>query len=110
MNDFNNSVEWSYFFGGQFGKVSERYYKAEINGVSCEKHAVGNRVEYSIGNMDNAEVKYKSVDELLAAVGKIVSYDTARQCDNVGCGKPVDEGFAPCCSMECWQAVYNEYL
>jgi len=30
-----------------------------------------------------------------------------KQCEVVGCNKPVDEGFAPCCSLECWNEQYE---
>lgn len=60
-------INWKYFFGGHGGNTFDRYYKADINGQRVEKHASNRGVEYSIGNMDEAKVKYKTENELIAA-------------------------------------------
>lgn len=61
-------IEWKYFFGGHSGRTFDRYYYAEINGVRVEKHGSNKGVKFSIGNMDKAKVKYKTEQELLAAM------------------------------------------
>lgn len=61
----NKWIAWKYFFGGSGGKSFDRYYKSEINGVRVEKHASNTGTEYSIGNMDEAKIKYKTEEELI---------------------------------------------
>lgn len=63
----DTKISWSYFFGGSGGRTFDRYYKSEINGKRVEKHASNSGVEYSIGNMDTAHVKYKTEQELIEA-------------------------------------------
>lgn len=64
----NKEIDWKYFFGGRGKRTFYRYYKSEINGKRVEKHASNRGVEYSIGNMDEAKVKYKTESELLDAI------------------------------------------
>lgn len=64
------SIEWTYFFGGGKSPYQEHYYKAEINGLRVEKHTFRGGVEFSIGNMDEAEVKYKTEQQLIEAAWK----------------------------------------
>jgi hypothetical protein len=59
------NIEWKYFFGGSSGRTFDRYYKAEINGKEVEKHASNRGVEYAIGNIDKAKVKYKTEEDLI---------------------------------------------
>ena len=61
------AIEWQYFFGGSSGRTFDRYYKSEINGKRVEKHASNKGVKYSIGNIDEAKKKYKTVEELYQA-------------------------------------------
>jgi hypothetical protein len=61
-------IKWKYFFGGGGGRIFDRYYYCEINGVRCEKHATNKGVEFSIGNIDKAKVKFKTKEELLTAI------------------------------------------
>lgn len=64
-----NQIDWKYFFGGTSrGKHFDRYYKTEINGIRCEKHETNSGVNFCIGNMDLAKVKYKTEAELLKAL------------------------------------------
>jgi hypothetical protein len=61
-------IRWKYFFGGSTGKSFDRYYKAIINGVECEQHCSNKGVEFSIGNIDKAKIKYKTEKELIYAL------------------------------------------
>lgn len=63
-------LDWQYFFGGSSdcGRTFDRYYKAFVNGVRVEKHATNRKVEFGIGNIDTAKVKYNSEDQLLKAL------------------------------------------
>jgi hypothetical protein len=61
------SVNWQYFFGASNGRSSNRYYKAEINGMRVEKHSSSRGVKYAIGNIDEAKTKYKTEKELIDA-------------------------------------------
>jgi hypothetical protein len=63
----NTSVNWQYFFGASNGRSSNRYYKAEINGMRVEKHSSSRGVKYAIGNIDEAKTKYKTEKELIDA-------------------------------------------
>ena len=63
-----DGIIWKYFFGGHGGKSFDRYYKSEVNGQRVEKHASNSGVEYSIGNMDEDKVKYKTESELIEAL------------------------------------------
>lgn len=60
--------DWKYFFGGGKLPNQEHYYKAYINGQRVEKHTFLGGVKYSIGNMDEAKIKYKTEKELFQAV------------------------------------------
>jgi len=64
-------IEWKYFFGGYSGMSFDRFYKAEINGQRVEKHASNIGVEYSIGNIDEAKITYKTEEELIKAVNAV---------------------------------------
>lgn len=64
----NKTIHWQYFFGGKGERTFNRYYKAEIDGLRVEKHESNRGTEYSIGNMDEAKIKYKSIEKLLIAV------------------------------------------
>ena len=61
-------IDWQYFFGGGTIPHQQHYYKAEINGIRVEKHTFRGGVEYSIGNMDEAKIKFKTEEELLKAI------------------------------------------
>jgi hypothetical protein len=61
-------IKWEYFFGGGTMPNQEHYYRAVINGIRVEKHTFRGGVEYSIGNMDEAKIKYKTEKELLEAI------------------------------------------
>jgi len=63
-------IEWQYFFGGSSGRSFDRFYKAEINGQRVEKHCSNTGVEYSIGNIDEAKIKFKTEEELIKAVNQ----------------------------------------
>ena len=63
-----NAIDWHYFFGGGAIPHQHHYYKSDINGLRVEKHTFNGRVEYSIGNMDNAKIKFKTEKELLDAI------------------------------------------
>ena len=71
------TIKWKYFCGWSGGAGSlgmprtwDRYYFANINGVRVEKRNSTGRVTYCIGNMDKAKVKFKTEQELLAALPK----------------------------------------
>lgn len=61
-------IKWQYFFGGKSGKSFDRYYKAIINGIPCEKHSSNKGVLYSVGNIDKAKVKHKTEKELIESL------------------------------------------
>lgn len=61
-------IEWKFFFGGSSENTFDRYYKAEINGQTVEKHSSHNGTEYAIGNIDEAHIKYKTESELIKAI------------------------------------------
>jgi hypothetical protein len=63
-------VKWEYFFGAKRGKKFDRYYEAVINGVKVERHDCNIGRTYSIGNMDQAKVLYKTEEELIRAIIK----------------------------------------
>ena len=66
------TINWEYFFGGSSngGKIYDRYYKSEINGKRVEKHASSKGIRYAVGNIDEAEVKFKTESELIKAASK----------------------------------------
>lgn len=66
-NVSGSGIDWKYFFGGSSGRTFDRYYKAEINGKRVEKHASNRGVKYAIGNIDEANKKYKTEKELSEA-------------------------------------------
>lgn len=63
-------ISWEKFFSGGSLYNYHCYYKAFINEIRVEKHTFKSGVEYSIGNMDNAKIKYKSEKDLLEALAK----------------------------------------
>ena len=67
-----NKIESNYFFGGSGhgGRVFDRYYEARIDGIRVEKHANNKGVKFSIGNIDDAKIKYKSEGDLIKAVNE----------------------------------------
>jgi hypothetical protein len=83
-------INWKYFFGMSGNRTFNRCYKAEIKGVRVEKHASNQGVTYSIGNIDKANTKYKTEDDLI----KAVNANTRNDCFNCqGCGCTVCDGF-----------------
>lgn len=64
----SSGIDWKYFFGGGIIPNQHHYYKSCINGIRVEKHEFKGGIEYSVGNMDEAKIKYKTEIELLNAV------------------------------------------
>jgi hypothetical protein len=67
------SIKWKYFFGGTCGRTFDRYYKAEILGVTVERHGSNKGVEFAIGNIDDAKVKFKKEWDLFLAVSMLIN-------------------------------------
>lgn len=66
-------IKWDYFFGGGSGTSFDRYYKAIINGVRCERHSSNTGTVYAIGNIDEAKKTYKSEFKLLKALAEPIT-------------------------------------
>lgn len=64
FTSLDSGIKWRYFFGGSSGRVFDRYYESEINGIRVEKHASNLGVWYSIGDINKAEIKYHTEAEL----------------------------------------------
>ena len=66
-------IIWKYFFGGSGGNTFDRYYEADVRGMRVEKHGSNIETEYAIGNIDKARKKYKTEEELIAAIDKFLT-------------------------------------
>jgi hypothetical protein len=68
-----DKINWQYFFGGSGGNTFDRYYEADFRGMRVEKHSSNRGSEYAVGNIDKAKKKYKTEDELIAAIDKFLT-------------------------------------